>query len=244
MKKVKLLTLVAVLFALFSFTRVDAQDGNQILKDIDKVMTGPTDIYENVSITLIDKTGKKQVRTAKVWMKGKDKRLFKFTSPSSSKGIAFLSLPKNVMYLYMPAFGKERRIATSVKNQKFAGTDLTYDEMQAKDYSVLYSAKYLKTEGNTWVLKLTPKEKSAYSKLIMKVDKTTKLPTLVESFDKGNNKVKTTTMIFAKLGKYWYAKKITVKDLKTKHSTIMTVSSVKFNTSLSDDIFTIRNLKK
>ena len=244
MKKVKLLTLLTVLLVVFSFEKTQAQDANAILKKIDNILTAPSSIYENVSITLIDRTGRKQVRTANVWMKGKEQRLFRFTSPSSSKGISFLSLPKDVMYLYMPAFGKERRIASSVKNQKFAGTDLTYDELQSKDYSQKYSAKLLKTQGNLYVLQLTPKEKSHYSKLIMKVDKTNNLPTYLESFDRGGNKVKTSSMIFAKSGNFWYAKKLTVKDLKTKHSTIMTVSSVKFNTSLSNEIFSVRNLKK
>lgn len=244
MKKLKLLTQVFVLFVVFSGLKLQAQDANQILKNIDAILTAPSDISENVSITLIDKTGKKQVRTANVWMKGKDKRLFKFTSPASSKGIGFLSLPKDVMYLYMPAFGKERRISSSVKNQKFAGTDLTYDELQSKDYSEKYSAKLLKTEGNNYVLQLTPKQNSKFSKLIMKVDKTNNLPNYIESYDKGGNKVKSSTMVFKKSGKFWYASKVTVKDLKTHHSTIMTVSSVKFNTSLSDDLFTLRNLKK
>ncbi len=244
MKKVKLLTMVTVLLVVFSFGKAQAQDANAILKKIDNILTAPANIYENVSITLIDRAGRKQVRTAKVWMQGKEHRLFKFTSPSSSKGISFLSLPKDVMYLYMPAFGKERRIASSVKNQKFAGTDLTYDELQSKDYSQKYSAKLLKTEGNLYVLQLTPKQKSHFSKLIMKVNKINNLPTYLESYDRGGNKVKTSTMTFAKSGNFWYAKNLTVKDLKTKHTTIMTVSAVKFNSSLSSDLFTVRNMKK
>lgn len=244
MKKLKLLTQVLILFAVFSVAKVQAQDANQILKNIDNILTSPSDISENVSITLIDKTGKKQVRTADVWMKGKEQRLFKFTSPASSKGIGFLSLANEVMYLYMPAFGKERRIASSVKNQKFAGTDLTYDELQSKDYGAKYSAKLLKTEGNNYVLQLTPKDNSEFSKLIMKVDKTNNLPNYIESYDKAGNKIKSSTMEFKKSGDFWYASKVTVNDLKTSHSTIMTVSSVKFNSSLSDDIFTVRNLNK
>jgi outer membrane lipoprotein-sorting protein len=244
MKKLNFMTIIAVMIALISFGKLQAQDANQILTNIDNTLKAPKDIVENMSITLVSRSGQKQVRTATAWMKGSDKRLFKFNSPASVKGIGFLSLPNDLMYLYMPAYGRERRIASSVKNQKFAGTDLTYDEMQSKDYNKKYSAKILENKSNSYVLQLTPKQKSAYSKLIMTVAKSNGLPTSIESYDKSGRKVKTATTVFAKSGKYWYAKTMTVKDLKTKHSTIMKVTSVKFDSNLSNEIFTVRNLKK
>jgi len=61
--------------------------------------------------------------------------MFRFTAPASQAGIAFLSLPNDVMYMYLPAFGKERRIASSAKNQNFAGTDFSYDDMESVPFS-------------------------------------------------------------------------------------------------------------
>ncbi len=242
MKKLNLIALVIILLS--ASLGLKAQSADDILKGIDQKLKAPSDIMETMTIDLITKTGSKQTRTATAWMKGTDKRLFKFNSPSSAKGIGFLSLPNDVMYLYMPAYGKERRIASSVKNQKFAGTDLTYDEMQSKDYTEKYSAEIVSSDASNYILKLTPKEKSQYSKLLMTVAKSNGLPVKIESYDKSGRKVKTATMQFVKQGNYWYAKKMTVKDLKTGHQTVMTVNTVKFDTNLSDDIFTVRNLKK
>jgi outer membrane lipoprotein-sorting protein len=143
----------------------------------------------------------------------------------------------------MPAYAKERRIASSVKNQKFAGTDMTYDDLEAKKYSDKYTPSLIKTENNIFFLKLVPKEKSQYSKVILQVNARTYLPIKAEYYDKGNNKIKVSTFDFQKSGNYYYVKTLIVKDLKTKHSTTMTASDVKFDQNLGDDLFTVRNLK-
>ena len=80
--------------------------------------------------------------------KGTSMRIFRFTALSSQAGIAVLLLPNEVMYLYMPAFGKERRISSSVKSQKFAGTDFSYDDIESKPYSDKYILKLFKTEDD------------------------------------------------------------------------------------------------
>jgi len=79
-------------------------------------MYSPKDMTGKTKIKLIDKAGKEKTREANIIQKGTDKRIFRFTAPSSQVGIAVLSLPNDVMYLYMPAFSKERRISSSVKN--------------------------------------------------------------------------------------------------------------------------------
>ncbi|MCD4678217.1 MAG: outer membrane lipoprotein-sorting protein, partial [Desulfobacula sp.] len=108
---------------------VNSQDANEILQNVDKVLYSARDQQNTVTIILIDKDGDESISGADVIQKGNDMRLFRFTSPASQAGIAFLSLANDVMYIYMPAFGKERRIASHVKNQKFAGTDFSYDDM-------------------------------------------------------------------------------------------------------------------
>jgi len=244
MKTIKLSVLVSVLF-LFAGFSTNAQDANTILKKMDDVMYSPKDMTGKNRIILIDKAGKQKEREATIMQKGTDKRIFRFTAPASQAGISVLSLPKDVMYMYLPAFGKERRISSSVKSQKFAGTDFAYDDMEAKPYSEKYTPKLVKTEADVYVLELTPKsKKSAYSKLIVNVHKTDYYPTYMEYYDKGNHKIKEATYLFEKVGKYWNAKEIKMTDLKKKHVTKMMMSDVKYDTGLTDDDFTVRKLKQ
>ena len=116
--------------------------------------------------------------------------------------------------------------------------------MEAKPYADKYTPKLLKTEGDVFVLELTPKERSDYSRIIVNVNKTDYYPESMDYYDKGNTKIKEAKYTFKKIGKYWNASEIEMTDLKRDHKTIMKMSDVKYDTGLSDDDFTIRELKQ
>ena len=236
--------ILTVMILTGSILSVNAQDASSILKKMDDVMYSPKDLTGKNKIVLIDKSGKQESREATIQQKGNDKRMFRFTSPASQAGISVLSLPDDVMYLYLPAFGKERRIATSAKNQNFAGTDFSYDDMESKPYSVKFTPKLIRTDANAFVLELTPKGPSDYSKVVVNIDKINYYPELMEYYDKGNNKIKEAKYTFNKVGNYWNASEIEMTDLKKNHKTKMQMSDAKYDMGLSDDDFTVRKLKQ
>jgi len=221
---------------------VYSQDAASILKNMDAVLFAPKDLTGTNKIILIDKNGKEEVREAYIKQKGTDKRIMRFTAPASQAGISVLALPDDVMYLYLPAFGKERRISASVKNQNFAGTDFSYDDMESKAYSEKYDAKLLSTGSSSFELELSPKGNSDYSRIVASVNKVNFYPEKMEYYDKGNNKVKVASYTFNKVGKYWNSTEIEMHDLRKNHRTKMQMSDVKFDTGLSDDEFTVRKL--
>ncbi|MBW6492353.1 MAG: outer membrane lipoprotein-sorting protein [Lentimicrobium sp.] len=235
------ITAIIVAGSMFS---ANAQDAGTILKKMDDVMYSPKDMTGKNTIILIDRNGREEIREATIQQKGTDKRIFRFTAPASQSGIAVLSLPNDVMYLYLPAFGKERRIATSAKNQNFAGTDFSYDDMESVLFSDKYTPKLIKDDGDVFVLELTPKGRSDYSKVIVHVNKTNYYPELMEYYDRGNSKVKEAKYTFKKIGNYWNAEEIEMTDLKKNHKTIMRMSDVEYDTGLTDDDFTVRRLKQ
>lgn len=242
-------TITANIFLLFTllFAGVgvaQAQEAKNILEKMDQVMFAPKDISGTNTIVLIDKNGKESQRKATLKQKGKDKRIMRFTEPASQAGIAVLSLPKDVMYLYLPAFGKERRISSSIKNQNFAGTDFSYDDMESASYVAKYDAKIIRKEAASVILELKPKKRSDYSKIIASVHREYFYPEKMEYFDRKGNKVKEATYSFEKIGKYWNSKQIEMKDLKKKHSTKIQLVDVKFDTGIPDDEFTVRKLKQ
>lgn len=241
--KINKLLLASLILAVVSFS-TRAQDAQQILQKMDEVLYAPNDLVAVNTIVLTDRNGNQEMREAYVKQKGTDKRIMRFTAPASQAGIAVLALPDNVMYLYLPAFGRERRIAASVKNQHFAGTDFSYDDMEPKPYSEKYAGKLLQSENDVHVLELTPKGRSDYSKIIAQINKIHYYPQVMEYYDRGNNKIKEAKYTFQKIGKYWNAKEIEMTDLKRKHKTSMQMSDVEYDTGLSDDEFTVRKLKQ
>lgn len=243
MKAIKFFILIGLVSLSVSLTK--AQDAKTILKKVDNVLFAPKDSKGKMKIVITNKKGKQSERKAIGLQKGMDKSLFRFTSPASQAGIATLSLPNDVMYLYLPAFGRERRISSSVKNQKFAGTDFSYDDMETKQYSEKYSPKILKTDTKVFILELKPlSKKSEYSKLIATVNKVNYLPIEIEYYDKRGTKIKLATFKFEKIGKYWSNKEIVMHDLIKKSNTQIIKFDVKFDLGLSDDEFTVRKLKQ
>ena len=248
MKKVMLLLLTGMF--LF-WNNVQAQEPGltavKILQGVDDVTNAPKDQNMSIKITMIDKDNKEELRELVMMQKGYDKRLAKFISPASQKGIAFLSLPEDVMYLYLPAFKKTRRIASHVKNTKFAGTDFTYEDMEAKMYSEKWIPELIKKDDKLYTLQLTPKKdvKTDYSKMIMEVRTDNFYPVKIAHFDKGNTLVK--VMIREQIEKengYWISKNYQMEDLKGKHKTKMMIQDVKFDSGLTDETFTERYLTR
>ena len=247
MKTLKLSILVcALLIMTGTINHVNAQDVNEIIQKLDEVLYSAKDQQSKITIILIDKNGNESKREADVIQKGNDMRLFRFISPASQDGIAFLSLPKDVMYIYMPAFGKERRIASHVKNQKFAGTDFSYDDMEAKLISSKYDPEIIGQDEETYTIKLVPKPglKTNLSKEVLKINKQHYYPVTAEYYDKGGNKFKEATYQYEKVGDYWNAKEILMTDLKKNHATKMILSDVIYDQGFSDDEFSVRKLKQ
>lgn len=242
MKTLKNFVFITLLFCSLNLL---GQNAKEILKKTDDVTYAAKDQQLDIKIILIDKAGKESIREAKTMQKGSSMRLFRFTSPASQAGIAMLSLPNDVMYLYLPAFGKERRIASHVKNQKFAGTDFSYDNMESKPFSDKYDAISVKTEGDFYIVEMTPKagQASDYSKLIANIYKSNYYLKKVDFYDKKGEKMKTLdNEKVEKIGNYWTATDFTMTDIKANHKTRMIFSNIKYDSNLSDDEFSVRKL--
>ncbi len=106
-----------------------SQDAKTILENMDKIIFSPKDKQGKVTIILTDKAGKEKIREAIMLQKGRDKKLYRYTKPESQAGIATLSLSDDVMWLYMPAFEKPKKISMLAKDQSFTGTDFSYEDM-------------------------------------------------------------------------------------------------------------------
>ncbi|MBL7075297.1 outer membrane lipoprotein-sorting protein [candidate division KSB1 bacterium] len=246
MRRISLLTAI---FTLVLFAGVEAQEltAVDILKKADAVVNAPKDQKMLSKMILIDKDGWEKVRETEMYQKGDDKRLVRFLSPADQKGIAFLGLPNDVQYLYLPAFKKVRRIASHVKNTKFAGTDFTYDDLSAFKFAEEYDPKLLGTTGECYLLELTPKPdvKKDYGKLKMWVRKDNFYPVKIEYYNKGGRLWKIMERRkLKKQGNYWYTEEMEMKDVKQKHSTKMLVDKMEFDTGLTDKLFTQRYLKR
>ncbi len=239
-------TVFAFLAVMCSLQEIMAQDAADVLRRMDDVVFAGEDQTSGIRLIMTDRSGNERVREAKVWQKGSNKRLFRFTSPAAEAGIAFLSLPDDVMYLYMPAYGRERRIATHVRNQSFAGTDFSYEDLEALRYSERFEASIAEEKDNHYILRLVPLPgtRSDYSEIIVTINREHYYPERMKSFDRGGQEYKIADYRFERKGDYWTTTEIRMTNLKRQHSTRMIFDDIEFDTGLDDDIFTVRNLTR
>jgi outer membrane lipoprotein-sorting protein len=239
-KKIILL-LIPGLFA--GFMNASCQDASAILERMDNILFTPVDKQGKIAIILTDKTGKEKIREAEMYQKGSDRKLYRYTKPESQAGIATLSLPNDVTWLYMPAFEKPKKISNLAKNQSFTGTDFSYEDMATIPYSERYTPDSLVTEQDMHVLKLLPKSaNSAYSKIIVRINKAFGYPVAMEYYNTRGKKFKEANYTYERIGKYWNASEVVMRDLEKNHSTKILLSEIKFDQGIPDDIFTVEKL--
>jgi outer membrane lipoprotein-sorting protein len=242
MKRTALLLITVVM--LLGNGVAKAQDAATLLKKMDDVIYAPKDQKVKLKIIIYDKNGKQKIRKADSKQMGSDYRLMRFTEPASQRGIAFLSLPNDIMYVYLPAFKKERRIAGHVKTQNFAGTDFSYEDLESKPYSEKYNPVSAKTTKDAYVLEVKPKDKnSAYSKLIITMFKNNYYPKKVEYYDKKGrlSKVMTNKKV-EKIGKYWTSTDFIMENIAKKTKTEMIFENITFDNGFTKDDFSVRKL--
>lgn len=223
--------------------------GDQILEKVDETMNAPKSSFSISQMILVDSSGNRKEREMMEWSKkqgNKTIRLIKFVSPKDVKDVGFLTLEEDQMYLWLPEFGKVRRIASSAKNQNFMGSDLSYDDLSTTDRTKHYSAKIIAEDDKTWTLLLTRKPNSdkPYPKTEMVVSKESYVTLESKMYDESGNLWKTMKIKPKKVGKYWTIEELIVEDKKTNHKTIIINKDTKFDIDLSDEIFTQRTLKK
>ena len=237
---------ICSLIILFNFSSLQAQSAKVLLQNMDLLIAAPKDKEASVLMLITDKSGKEKKREASLKQKGKFKKLYRYTKPEKQAGIATLSLPDDLIWLYMPAFGKAIRISLLSKSQAFTGTDFSQEDMSGIPYSDRYDPIIINAnDPDFYTLELTPKsKKTKYSKIILTMDKTNYYPIKMEFFNKSNNYFKLATYTYKKKNNYWYAKEVIMTSVLKKHSTSILLTDVKFDQGLDDEIFTVENLKK
>jgi len=224
-----------------------ADEAQDILTRVDAAMTDSKDQVSTLTMVLEDADGKTKERTLSLQQKGGQLRMMKFLSPAEVKGVGFLSLSDEEMYLYMPEFDKVRRIASHLKNDTFMGTDFSYGDMGSTSYATRYDARLINKDNGQATLELTPKKGQdvSYGKLAMTVDLERYLPRRIDFFDQAGQPWK--VMQYDQVEKVsgrWVPRSISMRDLKKKHATRMMMADIQFDTGLKDSDFSQRMLKR
>lgn len=122
-------------------TTQDTPTGDWVAREVDARDTGRDAVIE-MRMRLFDRQGR--VRERALELRGirndrpgsdgiGDRSLIRFSYPNDIKGTGLLVLERpgkdDDRYLYLPALGRVRRIAGAERQESFAGSDLSYEEI-------------------------------------------------------------------------------------------------------------------
>lgn len=223
--------------------RADAA-GDGVLAGMDAAMNKAKTL--SFEYEIVNKEPGKDERTMgmKVQLKG-EKRLSEFSSPADMKGTKVLILSPTQMYVYLPAFGKVRRIASHTKDQGFLGLAFSQDDMATTAYSQLYTAAVGSETPAEWHLVLTPKagQETPYAKIEVTVTKDKRVPSELKYFSAEGKNVKTETRTgYTCEGDVCTPGELKMTDNGKGNWTKLIAKSRKVNAGISDDLFSQRSL--
>jgi hypothetical protein len=210
-----------------------------------------------MDMTLIDKKGRERQRKLFIIrkdFKGKDKLLLRFTYPEDIKGTSFLvwehSGRDNERFLYLPALGRIRRIATREKDENFAGTDFSYEDISGRkleDYTYKLIEEKIISEGkDCYLLASYPKEKDPrYPKILSYVRKDNFVTIKAQYYNKKGEIEKTYRVLkLEKINGIWTALELSMENHKTNHKTFIKIKDLQYNKGISGRRFERRALKR
>ena len=215
--------------------------GRQIMDEVEARHEKPFE-FEIQKMTLVDKSGKKEVRDVRRFTREKDKSqtryLTIFRSPAGIKGTAMLTWQNDNkaddQWLYLPAQGKKlKRIAKGGKRNYFMGTDYTYEDLvsEAKEkFSYDRQADESLNGVAAFVVRASAKDKqlkkeSGYKSRLLWIGQEHFNIIRTDYFNRRGKLIKrqTTDKWVNVDGKAWRANISVMEHLKNKHKTITEV---------------------
>jgi hypothetical protein len=188
-----------------------------------------------------------------------DRVLIRFSYPNDIRGTGLLVLERpgrdDDRYLYLPALGRVRRIAGAERQESFAGSDLSYEEIGGRALED-YTYELLDTRA-TWTAP-DGRVHPAYRLKSIARDATASYPSVV-SLIRADNFVVVEADIFDRRGtraKRYQVRRLeqpsgiwTVMDSVMTHEldrtrTELTVTTVRYGTGLTADAFSRRALEQ
>jgi outer membrane lipoprotein-sorting protein len=212
--------------------------------------------YGKSKMTIVTTSGQKRTFLQESWSKDRgEKNLVRYLEPRRVKDQAVLMLNHaDDIWMFFPRTQRVRKLATHAKKQKMQGSDFSYEDMGSGDAFIDdFISKRLedeqKEEHDCYKLELTRKQgsSSSYSRLVMWIIKENFLPVVIEYYDDNDPTYLLKTMTasdFRVIDGIPTSMKVVMFNQNDNTQTEMELLEVKYNITLTDDMFTERSLKK
>jgi len=166
------LTLLLIVVVSFVVAAEDPYEIMDMVEEQQSADTGKSEISMIVYPDLHDKENHRDMRILS-YSRGEDESYMEFITPRSIKGLRILALDGN-QWVYFPSTGRVRKIAAKSKDQSVSGVggDFSYEDLGGGNMREKYDLNLLESNSENWIIEGLSKDKdSAYSRIVMTIDK-------------------------------------------------------------------------
>ena len=191
--------------------------------------------------------------------KAGDRTLVRFSYPNDIKGTGLLVWEhpegEDERFLYLPALGRVRRIAGQEKQESFAGSDLSYEDIGGRelaDYSYSFSdenATWTAPDGSkhpAWALESRAKDRDAdYPRSVSLVLKDRFIVVHADTYNPRNERAKVFDVRkMDRIDGIWTVLDLVVGNERDKTRTELTTTAIRYNVGLGEAEFSRRALEQ
>jgi len=262
--KTRLTSLAAVALAATLAAPAVALTGREVIDDAQK-KNGFSTWRDRVTELVMESytTSLQRTREASVSEqtdpRGEHRTFMEFTGPADVTGTLFLHLSprgeKDQQWVWTPAARKARRLADAARDENFMGTDLSYRDLELivriQQWNDDESTATLEGEEAiagkaSHVVNLVPKnEEFPYSRYRLWFGKDDLLLWQVEVYDLEKRLFKRVRMNrYERIQDYATAQESDIANVQYNTHTVFKLRSVRYNSGVSGDIFTVANVQK
>ncbi|MEE4310256.1 MAG: outer membrane lipoprotein-sorting protein [candidate division KSB1 bacterium] len=250
MRKIQILVIsLSISISLMGGARESSQpDVGEIVAEIDELYRSESS-YAELEMEIVTPHWKRTLKM-KSWSKGMEKTFIRILAPAKEKGVATLRI-ENEMWNYLPKTNKVIKVPPSMMMSSWMGSDFTNDDLVreftwTEDYNFeLIRPEYAKED--LLYIKLIPKEglPIVWGKIILAARKKDYIPVWEKYYDEKDKLMR--LMNFKEIktfdGKEIPAVMELIPQNEEGHKTVIRYNELEFNVDISEDTFSLRNLR-
>ncbi|MCH8556598.1 MAG: outer membrane lipoprotein-sorting protein [Balneolia bacterium] len=229
----------------------DDERAREIFEKLDERRSAITYETSTLEMRIID--SRERVRNRSMRMYSFDdgtnsKSLTVFESPADVRGTGLLNLNENgseTQLLYLPAVGRIQTVSGSQRNERFLGSDFTFEDLGNQNPDN-FEFELLEETDEKITLKATPNEESQYAYIHFIIDAERLVLLQADYFNSSDERIKELTASEYQhiRDDVWRPDLMVMRDLKAERRTELRWNERTFDETIPDRYFTERHLQR
>ncbi len=231
--------------------QTEDERAREIFEKLDERRRAVTYETSSMEMVIIDRRGRERNRGMKMYSYSGDdvnKTLTVFESPADVRGTGLLNLNEEgteTQLLYLPAVGRVQTVSGSSRNDRFMGSDFTFEDLGNQNPDD-FEFELVEETGEYFKLRAVPVNESQYAFIYFYVDAEKLALTKADYFDENDQHIKELTASDYREVKenVWRPDLMVMRDLKAERRTELRWKDRTFDEPIPDRYFTERQLRR